>query len=137
MTHQKTEAECPNCGWSKKVTEKAYGKKGECPECGKVFVIGKSSSSKADEVVTFGKTGHETDQDGIGWAITSFVCGIVGLVFSWTVFGGVLLGTAAIVFYGLQNKSHKLATAGLVTGIIAVSLSFLVWLPIMLAVSPG
>ena len=33
------EAECPECGWSKEVPERARGKKGECPECGQEFEI--------------------------------------------------------------------------------------------------
>ena len=33
-------AECPDCGWTRKVPERARGKKGECPECGSVFYIG-------------------------------------------------------------------------------------------------
>ena len=32
-------AECPECGWSKKVPDHAEGKKGKCPKCGEVFTI--------------------------------------------------------------------------------------------------
>ena len=33
-------AECPNCGWSKEVSEDAQGRKGKCPQCGALFEIG-------------------------------------------------------------------------------------------------
>ena len=32
-------AECPECDWSKKVPERARGKKGKCPNCGSIFRI--------------------------------------------------------------------------------------------------
>jgi hypothetical protein len=33
------QAECPNCGWSKEVPDRAEGRKGKCPRCGEVFEV--------------------------------------------------------------------------------------------------
>lgn len=65
-------------------------------------------------------------------AVSSLVCGIVGVVLCWTCLGGLILGIVAI----MQSKKAKqniaaypgqyggagMATAGLVLGIIATAL---------------
>jgi len=37
-------AQCPHCGWSKEVPERAWGSRGKCPACGEVFRIGDAGS---------------------------------------------------------------------------------------------
>ncbi len=58
-----------------------------------------------------------------GKAITSFVTGLLSIIFCWTGYAGVILGIVAIVFFGLVKKTKEksgLAIAGLVTGIIGL-----------------
>jgi hypothetical protein len=66
-----------------------------------------------------------------GFGTTALVLGILAVVGSITVVGGILLGVVAIVFGALGRSRAKrgeannggLATAGLILGIVAVVLS--------------
>lgn len=65
-----------------------------------------------------------------GFAVTALVTGIVGLVFAWVPFLGLILGIIASAFggIGLYNAQHGkaggkgMAIAGLVMGMITVAL---------------
>ena len=58
-------AECPNCGWSKEVPEKASGRKGKCPKCEEFFLIGETSDeeAKAQQGSSTSKKGQEPEKD--------------------------------------------------------------------------
>lgn len=68
-------------------------------------------------------------QQSTGFAVTSLVTGIVGLVFAWVPFLGVVLGVIAVTFGGISLRRGQqgkaggkgMAVAGLVTGILAVA----------------
>lgn len=65
-----------------------------------------------------------------GMGTSSLVLGIISVVLSWTVWGGVILGTLAIIFgsVGLGRAKRGEATnrssamAGLILGIVAIAL---------------
>jgi len=59
---------------------------------------------------------------GNGLAVTGLVLGIIGLVFFWTVWMGILLGILAIIFGAIgASKPVKrgMGIAGIVLGILA------------------
>jgi hypothetical protein len=65
-------------------------------------------------------------------AVAALVCGIVGLVLFFSVWGGIILGVLAVVFGAVGRSKAKqgapnggLAIAGLVLGILALVSSFL------------
>ncbi len=77
-----------------------------------------------------------------GMATASLVLGILGVVFFWTVWLGLILGALGIIFGALGRGKAKqgapnqgLATAGLTLGIIAVVGSVLFFLLIVSAVN--
>lgn len=75
-----------------------------------------------------GYGGHPAPRNGVGTA--ALVLGIIGVVLSWTVYAGFILGVLAICFgsVGLARAKRGEATnrgsamAGLVLGIVAVAL---------------
>lgn len=54
------------------------------------------------------------------FGVVSFICGLLGLIFCWVPFIGLILSILGIVFYSRQKKIQQtgLATAGLVLGIL-------------------
>ena len=65
-----------------------------------------------------------------GFGIAGMVLGIISILVSWVVFVGVvgaICGLLAIIFAVKQRKtnSNSIATAGLATGIIGLTLSVL------------
>lgn len=67
---------------------------------------------------------------GTGFAITSLVTGIVGVLLALVPFIGFLLGATAVVFGALGIKrttGRGLAVAGLVTGSVAVLIGLVVF----------
>jgi hypothetical protein len=67
-------------------------------------------------------------RNGMGTA--ALVCGIIAVVLSWTVYGGVILGILAICFGGVgigrstrgEATNRSSALAGLILGIVAIAL---------------
>jgi Domain of unknown function (DUF4190) len=76
-----------------------------------------------------------------GLGIAALVLAIIGLVFCWTVFGGVILGVSAVIigFVGRGRVTRREATnggvaiAGIVLGFLAIIVS-LVFIPIWIGV---
>jgi hypothetical protein len=77
-----------------------------------------------------------------GLAVAGFVCGIVGAVLFWTVWGGIILGILGVIFGavglskangGAPNKG--LAMAGLILGAVAVVGSLLFTIALVEAVN--
>lgn len=72
--------------------------------------------------------GYAAPRNGLGTA--ALVVGIIGVVLSWTVYGGIILGILAICFgsVGLgrvkrgEATNRSSAMAGLVLGIVAIAL---------------
>lgn len=69
------------------------------------------------------------------WGSNSVVCGVIGVLTFWTILLGFVFGGLALFFYMKQKKSgvRKLATPGLVLGIIALGLSFVMLLGMILS----
>lgn len=76
------------------------------------------------------KNVEKTKSDDHSYGTASFVLGILSLLLPIVGFG---LGILAIVFYGLQRKIQPtgLATAGMVLGIISLSLHLLLIIAIV------
>lgn len=73
---------------------------------------------------------QQQKQASNGFAITSLVLGIIGVVLNIIVLLPYLLGTLAIVFgvIGVKNQHGKgMAIAGLTLGIIALSMKLIFW----------
>jgi hypothetical protein len=77
---------------------------------------------------------------GNGLAVAALVCGIVGAVLFWTLFGGLILGALGIIFGAIARKRatddprvpHKgLATAGLILGIVTVIGTIILWFAVI------
>ena len=76
-----------------------------------------------------------------GLGVAALVAAIVGLVFCWSVFGGVVLGVVAVILgivgYGRAKRGQAtntgVAIAGIVLGALAVIVS-LVFIPIWISV---
>ena len=73
-----------------------------------------------------------------GFGITSLVCGIIAILFCWCPVVGLVTGILSIVFYAKQRKinTNGLATTGLVTGIIGLSIGLIyniIWLIMFMA----
>jgi hypothetical protein len=75
--------------------------------------------------------GHQSARNGMGTA--ALVLGIIGVVLSWTVYPGFILGILAIVFGAIglgrvrrgEATNRGAARAGLVLGIVALALLML------------
>ncbi len=71
---------------------------------------------------------QQQSSGGSGLAIAALILGIIALLFSWTVIGGILFGLAAIVLGFIASSKAKKGTAsgrgmaivGIVTGVIGV-----------------
>jgi hypothetical protein len=63
-----------------------------------------------------------------GFGTASLVCGILSCIVPYV---STILGILAIVFYS-KNKESGLAKAGLVTGIIGLVFSLIIWSVILL-----
>ncbi len=76
-----------------------------------------------------------------GLAVAGMVCGILGLVLFWTVWGGIILGILGLVFgiigrgraTALGGSGAGMAMAGIITGAIAIVLS-IAWIFIFAAI---
>ncbi|MCL2426625.1 MAG: hypothetical protein FWD05_09855 [Oscillospiraceae bacterium] len=65
-------------------------------------------------------------------AETSLLCGILSIVTSFTVLGGVALGILAVMQARISKKKNNPATGGMVTGILGIGLAALSLTAIML-----
>ncbi len=71
---------------------------------------------------------------GSGLAVTALVLGIIALVTSWTVIGGVVLGLAALIFGIVALRKVKartgtgkgMAIAGIVTGVLGAAIAVVI-----------
>ncbi len=71
---------------------------------------------------------------GSGMATAALVLGILALLTSWTVFGGILLGLLAVIlgFIGLRKARRGLATgrgraiAGVILGLLSIAIAVVV-----------
>jgi hypothetical protein len=77
---------------------------------------------------------------GNGLAVAALVCGIVGAVLFWTLFGGLILGALGIIFGAIARKRttddpripHRgLATAGIILGVITVLGTVILWFAVI------
>ena len=75
------------------------------------------------------------DSRGKGTGAGSLVCGILGLIFCWVPFLGLILNIVAIALYGSSHKygPNGMATAGLVLGIIGIIVSIIVTIVMLVA----
>ena len=78
-------------------------------------------------------TTYGTPATGVrnGLGTTALVLGVIAVVLSWTVVGGIILGVLAVVF-GIVGRgrakrgeatNRKSATAGIVTGVVGIVLA--------------
>ena len=99
---------------------------GACPECGEMIVVGAARCRFCGAVFDsrLRETSLRGGQSHQGFAITSMVLGILGLV---TCYLGIVFGIVAIIFGVVARNGMKksgnhegrgMATAGLVMGII-------------------
>ncbi len=74
-----------------------------------------------------GKTKTKAKQMGKGLGIASMVCGIVAVVFCWTIYLGIICGIVALVLgiIALVKKAEGkgMSIAGVVTGAIGLVIS--------------
>lgn len=106
---------------SKKTTKKSTSKKV------------KKTSSPQSKKSTSKSTTTSAQTTKTNWAVPSMVMGIIGLLFVFLPFIGILFSILAIVFYSLYKKGHttqtkpedSYATAGLVMGIIGTAIQLL------------
>jgi len=71
-------------------------------------------------------------EKGLGWAISSMVCGILGILLFLMPYFGIVFSILGIVFY-FKNKESGLAKAGLITGIVGTCLNAMVGLILVIA----
>ncbi|MEI6166485.1 MAG: DUF4190 domain-containing protein [bacterium] len=124
---------CDKCGEIIKAKPIDAGRTGECPGCGAPILVSMGRDippalpSSLPAPVT-------TEVQTSGFAIASLVLGILSIV-PGVYLGGIVMGILAIVFSRMAVTRIKaqpgvngqgLATAGLVTGIIGLSLSVFV-----------
>jgi DNA-directed RNA polymerase subunit RPC12/RpoP len=117
---------CVKCGGPIMANQQDTGKTGMCPGCGGPIMVGASTPPPPVPLVRPALTS--------GYAIASLVLGILSIVPGvWL--GGLLMGILAIVFSRMAMKrintsadtnGQGLATAGLITGSVGLSLSVLV-----------
>ena len=118
---------CVKCGEPIMANQQDTGKTAQCPGCGGPIMVGVSTPPPP---VPLPVRPVQTS----GYAIASLVLGILSIVPGvWL--GGLLMGILAIVFSRMAMKrintsadvnGQGLATAGMVTGIVGLSLSVLV-----------
>jgi uncharacterized membrane protein YkgB len=77
----------------------------------------------------------QTPGNGVG--VTGFVTGLLGLIFFWVPFIGIILGILGVVFGGVgfqqfrkRGQTNGLAIAGLVLGIITVAIYIIFWIAV-------
>jgi hypothetical protein len=71
-------------------------------------------------------------EKGLGWAISSMVCGILGILLFLMPYFGIVLSILGVVFY-FKNKESGLAKTGLITGIVGTCLNAMVGLILAIA----
>ena len=71
-------------------------------------------------------------EKGLGWAISSMVCGILGILLFLMPYFGIVFYILGIVLY-FKNKESGLAKAGLITGIVGTCLNAMVGLILVIA----
>ncbi len=142
---------CPHCQAAMKAPSDKAGCQGKCSKCGMQVVVptetelvspeeqatsrfvNKSQNITISLAPTPAMTGPISPPLKKGFAITSLVCSLVGVLACM----GIILGPLAIIFGGLalRNANRQpqvyggkgLATAGLIVGIV-VTLTGFVWL---------
>jgi len=77
------------------------------------------------------KTYKKLEEENKGFAVASLVCGILSLVMPYI---STILGILAIVFY-TKKRDSRMSKAGLVTGIIGLVFSIIMWVIILSIVS--
>ncbi|MEA5004608.1 MAG: DUF4190 domain-containing protein [Christensenella sp.] len=80
---------------------------------------------------------NAAQQEGKGRGTGSMVCGILGLIFCWVPFVGLILTIVAVALYASSRKygSSGMATAGLVCGIIGMIVAIIVTIVSIIAVA--
>jgi hypothetical protein len=125
---------CGKCGELIRANPADAGKTGSCPACGTPVVVDAGGGSPPPFVLPQPPAVPQPVQPS-GHAIASLVLGILSIM-PGTFFGGIVMGILAIVFSMMATKRIKaeprsvngqgLATAGLVTGIVGLSLSLMI-----------
>ena len=130
---------CEKCGEMFKADPSDAGKTGACPGCGSPILVAASANIPPEpRPVTAPPPLRPPVQQAVqtsGYAIASLVLGVLSIV-PGVYLGGLVMGILAIVFSRVAMTRIKaqpgsingqgLATAGLVTGIVGLSLSVMV-----------
>ena len=130
---------CEKCGELIKANPKDTGKLGECPGCGSSVRVGEPTAAPPPPPQTAPPLPLPPRVPAMaqtsGFAVASLVLGILSIL-PGLYFGGLAMGILAIVFSRMAMSrinagpgtinGQGLATAGLVTGIVGLSLSVLV-----------
>ena len=115
---------CPNCR-----RENPQGSS-RCIWCGGWLAAGSYPYAPAAAYGPPYKPPGNPDQNWM--AITGMVCGIVSILCSPSLFGGLFLGAAAIMFsvMGMKSARRGMAIAGLICGVVGL-LAVVIFFPLL------
>lgn len=135
---------CQKCGELLRLERWGLARSGSCPVCGATVTIEEAPPPMPPPPLPL--AGPAPAVQASGHAVASLVLGILS-IFPGLWLGGFITGTLAIIFSRIAENRIKagdgrlggrgLATAGLVTGIIGLSLSLLIILLIILFLGAG
>ena len=129
---------CDKCGEMINANPRDAGRLGQCPSCGSPMLVGVGLDNQPHSpppppfpLPPPAQTVSQTDE----FAIASLVLGILSIV-PGVYIGGLVMGILAIVFSRMAMarikaqpgsiNSQGVATAGLITGIVGLSISVLI-----------
>ena len=104
---------------------------------GAVLIIRKIKKRKDSKTIKKQSIGHKKPGKSFGetkkWGIASLILAILSILFIILPYFGIILAILAVVFARIQKKhnSTKIATAGLIIGIMGIVLNILVLIAIV------